>query len=161
MMEAIFNVWPWYVAGPLLGLFVPVLLIAGNRMLGISTSFQHICSIGLNTKKFAASGYSASSNRWKFLFAVGIALGGSAAGLFLGAGEISFLPQQYYTPGGLIFLFAGGLLVGFGSRYANGCTASHAIAGISTFQLSGLVATVSFFAGGLVYTHFLFRLFNW
>jgi uncharacterized membrane protein YedE/YeeE len=159
-MEAILNVWPWYVAGPLMGFFVPFLLIVGNKLLGISSSFQHICSIVLNTKKFAASGYNVSSNRWKFIFVIGITLGGLTAKLFLGAGDVTFLPQQYYTLKGLIFLFTGGFLVGFGTRYANGCTAGHSIAGISTFQLSGLIATISFFVGGLIYTHYLFLFFN-
>ena len=159
-MEAILNVWPWYIAGPLIGLFVPFLLIVGNKLLGISSSFQHICSLVLNTKQFAVSGYNASSNRWKFLFVIGIVLGGSTAKLFFISGAVSFLPQQYYSLKGLIFLFTGGFLVGFGSRYANGCTAGHVIAGISTFQLSGLIATISFFAGGLIYTYFLFPFLN-
>lgn len=159
-MEAILNVWPWYVAGPLIGLFVPFLLIAGNKLLGISSSFQHVCSLALNTKQFAASGYNAAANKWKFFFVIGIVLGGLTAKLFLGSGDIAFLPQQYYSFKGLIFLFAGGFLVGFGSRYANGCTSGHSIAGIATLQLSGLVATISFFAGGLIYTYFLFSLFN-
>lgn len=158
-MEAISNVWPWYVAGPLIGLFVPFLLIVGNKLLGISSSFQHICSIVLNTKKFAASGYNASASRWKFFFVIGITLGGLATKLFLGAGEIAYLPPQYHTWKGLIFLCVGGFLVGFGTRYANGCTSGHTISGISTFQLSGLIATISFFVGGLIYTYCLFPLF--
>ena len=159
-MEAIFGVWPWYIAGPLIGLFVPSLLIAGNKLLGISSSLQHICSIVLNTKKFAASGYNPSANRWKFFFVLGIALGGLAAKLFLGAGDTYFLPPQYYTWKGLILLFIGGFFVGFGTRYANGCTAGHAISGIATLQLSGVVATISFFVGGLIYTQLSFLLFN-
>jgi uncharacterized protein len=159
-MEAIFNVWHWYIAGPLIGLFVPFLLIAGNKLLGISSSFAHICSLVLNTKKFAASGYNASANRWKLFFVTGIALGGLAAKLFLGAGGADLLPMQYYTWKGLILLFTGGFLIGFGTRYANGCTAGHTISGIATLQLSGLIATISFFVGGLIYTHFLFSLLN-
>lgn len=157
-MEDILNIWPWYVAGPLLGLFVPFLLIAGNKLLGISSSFPYICSMVLNTKKFATSGFNASSSRWKFMFVIGITLGGLAANLFLGAADASFLPRNYYTMQGLIFLFTGGFLVGFGARYANGCTAGHSIAGISTFQISGLVATISFFAGGLLCTYVIFFL---
>jgi len=154
------NICPWYIAGPLIGLFVPFLLIVGNKVLGISSSFQHICSLLLKTKQFAASGYDGSSNRWKFFFAVGIVIGGLTARLFLGAGDTSFLPQQYYTISGLISLFAGGFLIGFGTRYANGCTAGHTIAGISTLQLSGWMATISFFIGGLIYTYYLFPFLN-
>jgi uncharacterized protein len=159
-MESILNTWPWYITGPLIGLFVPFLLIVSNKLLGISSSFQHICSVILNTKEFASSGYNSSSNGWKFLFVIGIALGGLIAKLFLTNQEISFLPEQYYSLKGLIFLFAGGFLIGFGTRYANGCTSGHSISGISTFQLPSLIATISFFIGGLIYTHFLFSLFN-
>jgi uncharacterized membrane protein YedE/YeeE len=159
-MEGILSVWPWYVVGPLIGLFVPFLLIVGNKLLGISSSFPYICSMVFSTKYFTTSSYNASSNRWKFLFAVGIVLGGLAAKLFLGVGDISYFPQQYYTLKGLVFLFSGGLLIGFGTRYANGCTAGHSISGISTFQISGLIATISFFVGGIICTHYIIPLFK-
>lgn len=159
-MDSILNTWPWYITGPLIGLFVPFLLIVSNKLLGISSSLQHICSIVLNTKKFSASGYNVTSNRWKFLFVIGILLGGLICKLFLTNSGVTFLPENYYSAKGLILLFAGGFLVGFGTRYANGCTSGHSISGISTFQLSGLIATISFFIGGLIYTHFIFSLFN-
>lgn len=159
-MEKFFETWPWYVVGPLIGLFVPFLLIVGNKMLGISSSFLHVCSIALNTKKFSASGYKADSNRWKFLFVIGIAIGGFIANYFLSHGHTSFLPQNYYSLSGLILLLAGGFLVGFGTRYANGCTSGHSISGISTFQLSGLIATICFFIGGTIYTYLILPLFN-
>ncbi len=159
-MSSILNTWPWYITGPLIGLFVPFLLVVSNKLLGISSSFQHICSIVLNTKKFSVSGYNAASNRWKFLFVIGILLGGLFCKVLLTNPGTTFLPENYYTAKGLTLLFAGGFLVGFGTRYANGCTSGHSISGISTFQLSGLIATVSFFIGGLIYTHFLFSLFN-
>jgi hypothetical protein len=106
-MGEILNLWPWYVAGPLLGLFVPFLLIVGNKLLGISSSFPYICSIVLSQKYYADSDYNALSSRWKFYFAIGITLGGLVAKIFLGAGGISYLPQNYYTVRGLIFLLCG------------------------------------------------------
>ena len=158
-MEGISNVWPWYVAGPLIGLFVPFLLIVGNKLLGISSAFPYICSMVFSSKHVTASAFNAPSNRWKFLFVIGITLGGLAANLFLGSGGVSFFPKQYYTLKGMILLFFGGFLVGFGTRYANGCTAGHSISGISTLQLSGLIATIASFAGGLLCTYYIIPLF--
>lgn len=160
-MEDLFGTWQWYIVGPLIGLFVPLLLIAGNKLLGISSSFFHICSIALNTRKFSEFGYKADSNRWKFYFVIGIMIGAFIAENFLSTGNISYLPESYYSFSGFVLLLAGGFLVGFGTRYANGCTSGHSIAGISTFQLSGLIATISFFIGGLIYTYFILPFLNW
>lgn len=63
--------------------------------------------------------------------------------------------NQVFTVKGLVFMVFGGFLVGFGTRYANGCTSGHSISGLSNLQFSSLVATISFFVGGLVMTHFL------
>ena len=53
-------------------------------------------------------------------------------------------------------LAVGGFLVGFGTRYAGGCTSGHAISGLSNLQLPSLVAVIGFFIGGLVMTHLIF-----
>jgi uncharacterized membrane protein YedE/YeeE len=45
--------------------------------------------------------------------------------------------------------------VGFGARYANGCTSGHAISGLANLQLSSLLAVIGFFTGGLISVHFL------
>jgi uncharacterized membrane protein YedE/YeeE len=52
----------------------------------------------------------------------------------------------------------GGFLVGFGTRYAGGCTSGHAISGLSNLQFASLIATIGFFAGGLIATHLLYPL---
>ncbi len=155
-MEDFFTTLPWYIAGPLIGLFVPLILIAGNKLLGISSSFMHICSMLL---KKELNGYNFEKNKWKFYFVVGILAGAFISVTFLSDSPVAFLPDQYYSAGGMITLFIGGLLVGFGTRYANGCTSGHSISGISTLQLSGLVATISFFGGGLLYTYIINPLF--
>lgn len=48
--------------------------------------------------------------------------------------------------------------MGFGARWAGGCTSGHAISGLSNLQLPSLVAVLGFFAGGLLMTHLLFPL---
>jgi hypothetical protein len=91
-------------------------------------------------------------NGWKLFFSLGIAIGAFIVSKFLSSAPLHFLPEQYYTATGYLKLFAGGMLVGFGTRYANGCTSGHSIFGLSILQSSSLKATLSFFAGGLFYT---------
>ncbi len=153
-MNWFFESWNWYIAGPLIGLFVPALLIVTNKMLGISSAFEHLCTLVLPKEKGSIFNFNIVENSWKTLFVVGIALGAYVASHFLSSSPVHFLPEQYHTTAGYVKLFIGGILVGFGTRYANGCTSGHAIFGLSILQSSSLKATISFFIGGLIYTFF-------
>jgi len=152
-MNSIFETWNWYIAGPLIGLFVPALLIYANKLMGISSSFVHLCSLLLPKSKQAILDYDWKEHGWKFYFIIGIALGGLISSEFLSTTEVRFLPDDYYTLTGMIKLFVGGIFVGFGTRYANGCTSGHSITGLATLQLSSLKATIAFFVGGLLFTY--------
>jgi len=149
-MDWIFESWEWYIAGPILGLFVPALLLIGNKQFGLSQSFDQICySIlpgGKNFLKELANG----SAKWKVFFMVGIAFGAYLSQNFLSETPTAFLPEDYYTLIGLAQLFGGGILIGFGTRYANGCTSGHAIFGLATLNVGSLIATICFFIGGLL-----------
>jgi uncharacterized protein len=158
-MEIIFKNWDWYISGPLIGLFVPMLYIVGNKMFGISSSFEHVCSLLLPKSKTNIINYDKKSNSWKFYFVIGITIGALISVYVLSADKPQFLPDVYYTYGGYIQLFIGGILIGFGTRYANGCTSGHAITGISLLQFSSLKSTIAFFAGGVVYTFIVVYLF--
>lgn len=155
-MDALFNVWAWYIGGPLLGIFVPLLLIAGNKQFGISTTFEHFCYTALPGGKNVLKEYNAPKNRWKVYFVVGIVIGAFIASTVLSDGPVEFLPPQYYSLEGSIKLLIGGILIGFGTRYANGCTAGHSIFGMSILNAGSFKATVAFFAGGLIYTGLLY-----
>ena len=180
MMDLIREPWPWYVAGPLIGLMVPLLLIFGNKNFGISSSLRHICAMcaPMNIKYFK---YEWKNELWNVYYVAGVIVGGIITNVFLmgshkveiseqtvldlqsiGVTDFSgYLPtdifswQTVFTLRGVIFIALGGLLVGFGTRYANGCTSGHSISGLSNFQFGSLVATISFFVGGLVMTHFV------
>ncbi len=154
-MEIINELSKWYVAGPLIGLFVPFFLLFGSKMFGISSSFDYICSVifpGSNKENITDF---VNKNRWKFYFVIGITIGGWIANFLLSETPEKFLPESYHSLLGYVQLLAGGILVGFGTRYANGCTSGHSITGISTLQKSGIIATIFFFVGGLIMT-FLF-----
>lgn len=159
-MEMIFETWPWYVAGPLIGLFVPLLLIVGNKIFGISSSFEHLCMIILPKSRTDLIGFNYENNKWKLYFVIGIGIGALIAVNFLYETEPVFLPEKYYSVFGMVQLFIGGLLVGFGTRYADGCTSGHAITGLSLLNLGSLKSTISFFAGGLIYTFISYFIFS-
>ena len=151
----IFNDLSWLIYGVLIGLFVPIILLIGNKQLGISSVLQNACSILIPKTKSVFSGYDFLHNDWKLYFVIGIVLGGFLASSGFSDSSLDFLPKQYYSFEGILTLFFGGLLVGFGTRYANGCTSGHSITGISMLQLSSLLATISFFVGGLLFYRFL------
>ncbi len=157
-MNFLFEPWNWYIAGPIIGLFVPALLIVTNKMLGISSSFEHICMIVLPKEKRGMFNFNMEENGWKLFFVLGITLGAFIVSKFLSSAPLNFLPEEYYTTQGYVKLFLGGILVGFGTRYANGCTSGHSIFGLSILQSSSLKATIAFFAGGLLYTFLTYYL---
>jgi uncharacterized membrane protein YedE/YeeE len=69
--------------------------------------------------------------------------------------EEVFSFDALFTLRGAIMLILGGFLVGFGARYAGGCTSGHAISGLSDLQLPSLIAVIGFFIGGLIMTFLL------
>lgn len=175
MIEFIKQPWPWYVAGPLIGLTVPALLIIGNKSFGISSSLRHICAscMPANIPFFK---YNWKKEVWNLFFVFGIFLGGVIAINLLsnpnpievnpklaqelaGYGITNFnnlVPediinwQSLFTLKGFLLMVVGGFLVGFGTRYAGGCTSGHAIMGLSNLQLPSLIATISFMIGGFL-----------
>ncbi|MDR6485931.1 putative membrane protein YedE/YeeE [Chryseobacterium vietnamense] len=175
MLEIIKEPWPWYIAGPLIGLTVPALLIMGNKSFGISSSLRHICAacIPANVNFFK---YDWKKEAWNLFFVLGIFFGGMSAAHFLvNPNEITVNPdlkaelagygitdysnlvplqlmnfESLLTLRGFIMMVVGGFLVGFGTRYAGGCTSGHAIMGLSNLQWPSLVATVCFMIGGFL-----------
>lgn len=208
ILEWLRHPWPWYVAGPLIGLTVPVLLIMGNKTLGVSSSLRHIIAALGQSPKIAHRGkppmtglrperpwrslyaactvslpgkipffqYDWKKEAWNLFFVAGILAGGWLAvtilhnpdpvkidpalvnelkgygvqdfGGLLPAGLFSW--SALFTVRGFLLMVVGGFLVGFGTRYAGGCTSGHAIMGLSTLQGPSLVATCCFMAGGFL-----------
>jgi uncharacterized membrane protein YedE/YeeE len=152
----------WYIAGPLLGLMVPLLLILREKQFGISSSYRYILSF--IPSKINYFKYERQADQWQLIFAFGLILSGFAAIQLFGFSDALIdLPLKKYElqyaelfelKNGLQF-FIGGILVGFGSRYANGCTAGHCIMGVSQFALSSILATICFFIGGMIGSYFV------
>ncbi len=185
MLDIISRPWPWYVAGPLIGLFVPTLLLLGNRQLGISSNLRHLCA-AIAPKDVAFFRYDwRRAGLWNLAFLAGICLGGLLAARFLGTPEVAIAPETrgalarlgihdfsglapreifswsgLGTLRGLASIVGGGLLVGFGTAYAGGCTSGHAISGLAALEKASLVAVIGFFAGGLLCTFLLLPLLS-
>jgi len=180
MIEIIKQPWPWYIAGPLIGLTVPLLFILGNKSFGISSSLRHICAacIPANISFFK---YDWKKEVWNLFFVLGIFLGGVVASTLLanpnpivvnpdlvtelaGYGITNYnslIPvdilnwSALFTLKGFLMMVVGGLMIGFGTRYAGGCTSGHAITGLSTLQWPSLVATCCFMLGGFIMANFI------
>ena len=174
---------PWYVAGPLIGLVVPGLLLLGNKPFGISSNFRHLCAVvgggraeffrydwrrlgGWNLA-FLAGIFAGAVLAWQFAPAPRIAISPATAAALgdLGLRDLSGLvPPEIFswralaTLEGFVVMVVGGFLVGFGTAYAGGCTSGHAIAGLADGQAASLLAVCGFFAGGLAGTHVLLPL---
>lgn len=175
MLEFLQQPWAWYIAGPLIGLTVPALLILGNKSFGISSSLRHICALCVpaNIPFFK---YDWKKEVWNLFFVFGIFLGGAIAVNLLsspvpveinpklaqelaGYGITNYnnlVPEDFmnwqalFTLKGFLLMVVGGFLVGFGTRYAGGCTSGHAIMGIANLQWPSLIATICFMIGGFI-----------
>lgn len=153
-MEWITQPWPWYISGPLIGLTVPALLLLSGKTFGLSTSFQHLGAMCSSRSKLPYfKDYDWRNNNWRLTLVIGIVLGAFIGAHLLSTAPVQFLPDSYDRWPGMLLLAFGGLLVGFGTRYAGGCTSGHTIAGLSNLKWPSLVASISFFIGGLTMVH--------
>ena len=145
--------WPWWLSGILIGLTVPLLYLLAGKAFGISTSLQEIGAVcAPHSKLEYLSKFDRKANAWLIVFVVGIAIGSFVATHFLSDVPARFLPETFRSVSGAIKLLIGGFLIGFGTRYAGGCTSGHSITGISNLNWPSLVATLCFFTGGLAVT---------
>ena len=181
-MEYILQPWPWYVSGPLIAIVMFLLLYFG-RTFGMSSNLRTLCAIGGAGKHAEFFKFDWKSQRWNLVVVIGAILGGFITHHYLShpinidlsentvndlavlgfndAGK-SLLPSELFSWDaafslkGLSILIIGGFLVGFGTRYAGGCTSGHAITGLSSLQLPSLIAVIGFFIGGLIMIHFIY-----
>lgn len=184
MWQLILEPWPWYISGPLIAWTMLGLALMG-RSFGISGTMRTICAVGGLGRRIPFFDFDWRQGKWAITFVGGIILGSFLASKWLTNGADmalsvdtqtaltemgvvlnmdSLAPVSLFsweglqTLPGFILMVGGGFLVGFGARYAGGCTSGHAITGLSNLQLPSLIATVGFFIGGLIMTHLLLPL---
>ncbi len=178
------HTWPWYVSGFLIGV-VMLLLIWFGKTFGMSSNLRTLCAIGGAGKFSSFFRYDHKSHFWNLVVVIGAMIGGFIAVHYLSdpsnvtlspdtlaqlqkmgidapngklAPDVLFGPDVWTSPKMLVLLLGGGVLIGFGSRYAGGCTSGHAIQGLSNLQLPSLKAVMGFFVGGLIMVHFILPL---
>ncbi|MFL9829517.1 YeeE/YedE thiosulfate transporter family protein [Flavobacterium sp. ST-87] len=183
-MESIYHTWTWYVSGFLIGLVMLILTYFGKSF-GMSSNLRTLCSMAGAGKRVSFFDWDWKSQRWNLAVVAGAMLGGFVAVNFLSdpsnvsispetigmlqlinidAPEGKLMPdalfsnQIFTSPKTILILMIGGILIGFGSRYAGGCTSGHAISGLSNLQLPSLKAVIGFFIGGLIMAHFILPL---
>lgn len=180
-MNWILELWPWYVGGPIIAAVMIALVLLGKSF-GFSSNFRTLCAALGAGKTCSFFDFNWKSQKWNLLFLVGAIMGGYIASNFLSNNQIpeisahtteylrnlgfnsvgkAYSPTELYDVFNLkniVILIIGGLFIGFGTRYAGGCTSGHAISGLSNLQLPSLVAVIGFFIGGLIMVHLLFPL---
>ena len=183
-MEFLMQPWPWYVAGPLISLVV-FLMYYLNKSFGVSRSYEVMCAIGGASKFWDLFNVEWRDNKWNLVFVLGMLIGGYVSAAFLTdgtpmnlapntihviadygvsapSGDIApaelFNWENLTSVSGFILIVVGGFLIGFGTRYAGGCTSGHGITGLSNLQLPSLVAVISFFVGGFITVYLIYPL---
>ena len=181
MIEFISQPWHWAISGAMLVLVMLLLTYSGGRF-GVSSNLQTLCAMGGAGKFSEYFRIDWKANIWNLVFIAASVIGGFIASQFLASPEpvaisestqaylqtigvdtpmtiaegSGFVPAEIFrdlsNPLNLVFLIIGGLLIGFGTRYAGGCTSGHAISGLANLQLASLIAVVGFFIGGLLMT---------
>lgn len=183
-MNWIYDPWPWYISGPLIALVMFLLLLAGKQF-GMSSNLRTACAAMGAGKAADFFKFDWKADRWNLIVVLGAIIGGFIASNYMSdntvkinpiiaqqlstdydiqsAGE-SYLPPELFSvealsqPFIIVILLMGGLLVGFGARYAGGCTSGHAISGLSNLQIPSFIAVFGFFIGGLIMIHLIYPL---
>jgi uncharacterized membrane protein YedE/YeeE len=184
IMDFISQTWPWYVSGPLIGLIMLSLIYFG-KVFGMSTNLRSLCSMAGAGKIVPFFDFDWRAQRWNLAVIIGAMVGGFVAVHFMAdpsnvainpetiteLQKLGFdapfgrlLPENLFgndalqSPKMIFVLTIGGVLIGFGSRYAGGCTSGHAISGLSNLQIPSLKAVIGFFVGGLIMSYFILPL---
>jgi uncharacterized membrane protein YedE/YeeE len=180
-MDFILQPWPWYVAGPLLALAMHLMFFFGKKF-GVSSNLETICAMGGAGRWVDFFKFDWRKNKWNLIFVLGIIIGGFITNQWLiiddsislkpetieGLSKIgidnagsSYLPDELYSIDalfsikGFALLLSAGFLVGFGARYAGGCTSGHGIVGLSNLSKESFIAVAGFFIGGMIMTWFI------
>lgn len=178
MTNPLLHPWPWYVTGPLVGLFPALLLLIGNRLFGVSNNLRHLCA-AIAPRRIDYFSYEwRETGSWNLMFTAGILIGGVIAGAIFGNPDpIAIAPAtqaalaelgvsefhglvpadlfswtHLFSVRGAALILGGGFLVGFGASYAGGCTSGHGLSGIADLQLPSFIALIGFFVGGILGT---------
>lgn len=183
-MDYLYGTWPWYISGFLIAVIMLMLNYFGKNF-GMSSNLRTLCTIGCAGKYADFFKFDWRTQTWSLMVVLGAMIGGFVAVHYMhDASNVTLNPatveqlaalnidapngkiapdalfgnEVFQSPKMIFILLIGGILIGFGSRYAGGCTSGHAISGLSNLQLPSLKAVIGFFVGGLIMAHFIMPL---
>lgn len=177
-MDLILQPWPWYIGGPLIAISLLLYFYFGQNF-GASTNFETLCTMAGAGKVSDYFKKDWKDRDFALMFVIGLIIGGFISAIYLIPNQgidlnqttvqeltdlgFSNVGNQYFPDEifgedvlfslkGFLILIVSGVLIGFGTRYAGGCTSGHAITGLSSLQLPSLFAVIGFFIGGIIAT---------
>jgi uncharacterized membrane protein YedE/YeeE len=177
-MNIILQPWPWYVAGPLIALAMYLMFYFGKKF-GVSSNLETVCAMAGAGRFVDFFKFDWRKNKWNLVFVIGLIAGGFISDQWLTPDQTialnpqtvedlsdigftnagtTYLPDEIYgiktmlSFKGFFVLLVAGILVGFGARYAGGCTSGHGIVGLSSLSKESFIAVGGFFIGGLIMT---------
>ena len=143
---------PWYVAGPLMSLCVAGLYAVANKHLGVSGAYVQVVDFARGRPIEA----------WRLWFLGGTFLGAAVAALLGGSPQFGLgygtLSDHLSLPALTATLFGGGVLIGFGARWAGARTSGHGLSGCATRSRGSLVAIAAFMVTAVAVTMLLHAL---
>jgi uncharacterized membrane protein YedE/YeeE len=140
---------PWYVVGPLMGLIVAGLYAVTNKHLGISGAYV----------QFVDGARGRSIELWRLWFLGGTAVGAALVALLGGYPQTGLgygaLGEYLSMPALIATLLFGGVLIGFGARWAGACTSGHGLTGCATGSRGSMLAVFTFVVTAVAVTFLL------
>jgi uncharacterized protein len=100
---------------------------------------------------------------WQVMLVVGIVFGSLISALLSGDFHWQWVPSLWASTFGsdpvlrVIVALVGGICLGFGARWADGCTSGHGISGTLQLAVSSWISAISFFVGGILMAQFIFK----
>ncbi|MGA2122292.1 MAG: YeeE/YedE thiosulfate transporter family protein [Methanoregula sp.] len=161
--------WSPYLAGAGIGVLSCLAFLLSDRPIGCSTAYVKVRGLigkAVNAEKIASMDYYKEivpKVDWALMIIPGVMIGACISVLLSGQFHLIWVPtlwEKTFGPDPLlrvVVALAGGILLGFGARWAGGCTSGHGINGSIQLSLASMVSAGCFFAGGIAVAMLLFR----
>jgi hypothetical protein len=162
--------WSPYVAGLGIGILSWLSFLLSRKPIACSTTFAKAAGMierlfrGKKTELKPYYKEITLTVDWQWMLVTGIVIGSFLSSLLSGSFHWQWVPSVWAeafggdVPKRVIVALIGGIFIGFGARFADGCTSGHGISGTMQLAVSSWISAICFFIGGIVTAHILFKL---
>jgi len=154
--------WSPYIVGIGIGILSWLTFLISKKPIGCSTAFAR--TSGMIEKLFRGKKVEQKLYYkevepvvdWEWMLVLGVVIGALISALLSGDFRWQWVPSRWAATFGtavfprVIVAITGGICLGFGARWAGGCTSGHGISGTLQLAVSSWVAAISFFIGGII-----------